>query len=1391
VVLLAALCFAAPALALSQRGHRYSFSFAGKGSGEGQLSEPDGVAVSEVGTSAGDVYVVDRANNRIEKFDGKGKFMSTWGWGVKDGTAELQLCKAGEGCKAGTPGKGKGSERLKLGKGQLVAPTMIAIDNSPDSADPSRGDVYVVADVADEKSEVDKFGPEGEYLGQLTGKEERESDGRVQGIAVDASGTVWVEWSEDEIERFTDEEPNKNLKKLEERKTKEVIPELEAGLEVQPLAPGFAIDFQHDLYVDYEPAGLFQEALNTASRFSEEGRGENGEQPCEASSCFAAKLTSVAEPARELGAGEALIEALDQDNTSDVAVDPNAQSSPGDDVYLDNGTSIAALNPEGALLERFGTKTEAGHEVPVLQKGAGIAVDAGRNVYIADSATGQVDVFSLEEPAAPTIEDISAQDVSSQAVGEEVQVHAQLDATIDPRGAQTDYHFQYGTAPCASSPSACAEVPGGEIAQDFGDEGFGEAQVSVHLGDSTSFPLLPRTIYHYRVTATNQAGGKPNETLSAQEGTFSTPPASGPFIADQRDWEMVSPPDKDGAAVELTQAQAGGVVQAAANGSALTYIANGPFAEPEGSRSIEPTQILSTRGEAGDWSSKDIITPNSAGEGIHPEPREYELFSTNLALALLQPFSGGSNLAEPPLAPPATPAEAKHQEKTPYLRADPPLSPEPSEAPDYEAARHNGEVMENAGYLPLLTAANVPGAPFGREKVVSFVTATPDLSHVVLGSKVALGSPLPAGGEYGLYEWNKGSFQPVGVLPGEEEALAEKPRVGSGSVEVAAQTGASEDLRHAISDDGSRIFWTADEHLYMRDTASAQTIQLDAPAPESEAGAAFFQTASADGSRVFFTDTQPLTGESGKTGADLYVCEISEDKCKLSDLTSEHEGESADVQRLVLGASEDGSYVYFVANGVLGSAANAQGEKATPGDCQEVLANAPVPGHSCNLYLEHYDSEPGHARWQEPRFIARLSEADARAWQGIPTTEGHGIAPTDLGATTARVSSDGRFLTFMSQQRLTGYDNRATAPAANDAPAQEVYEYTAPTAAEEAMDEPGRLACASCDPSGARPVGLLDPSGEGSEQDQEGLGLLSDPFGAWAGSWLAAQLPTWTGFNQDATQALYQSRYLSDSGRLFFDSPEALVPQDINGKQDVYEYEPQGVPRGKHQCTSSAETFSARSSGCVGLISSGTSPNESAFLDASESGGEGEAGEELSEGGGDVFFLTAARLAPQDTDEAFDAYDAHECTSSQPCASTTALAPSPCQATSSCRPFSSSSAQGAAPVSATAPGNLTAAKSGVAPIKEVKKPTPAQQLAKALTACRKLKKHKQRAACETRAHRRYRAARLAQTLGACNKRKAGKSRLACEKQAHAAYGPAKKTRVKTARSRPSGNGSPR
>jgi hypothetical protein len=98
--------------------------------------------------------------------------------------------------------------------------------------------------------------------------------------------------------------------------------------------------------------------------------------------------------------------------------------------------------------------------------------------------------------------------------------------------------------------------------------------------------------------------------------------------------------------------------------------------------------------------------------------------------------------------------------------------------------------------------------------------------------------------------------------------------------------------------------------------------------------------------------------------------------------------------------------------------------------------------------------------------------------------------------------------------------------------------------------------------------------------------------------------------------SVYQPRWISAEGNsVFFVSHEALVPQDANGVNDVYEWDRPGV------------SGCADSGGCVYLLSGGTSPEDSSFADASESGD-------------DAFIVTRARLAAADEDELFDLYDA-------------------------------------------------------------------------------------------------------------------------------------------------------
>jgi hypothetical protein len=1293
---------ATSAFALSQRGHEYGFTFASAGSGDGQLSNPGGVAISESGVSKGDVYILDRANNRVEQFGGKGEFLAAWGFGVnREGKAsKYEVCQSE--CKAAVAG-----ERTYQFNASVLA---IAVDNCTNvkgeactsTEDPSVGDVYVAATLKREGEEfeaIDKFSATGQpieaihvvkYL-QEPGQKRSEAEAEelfaeeAHGLTVGSDGTVWLYYEED-LYGLSDV-------KLSEATVKQKP--LSFSLAGAP-ASGLAVDAQGDFYLAQEVSA---------------GEGDRD---------VISEWKSVENESHEAELQE-VTEEVDSEATSGLAVD--AKSG---EVYLDNVASVAAFDQTGMLIQRFGDEASEPSASEHLVGGSGVAVDSQtKDVYVSDSIAGHIDVFRPEDPAAPTVEGISVQDVSSET--------AQLDASIDPRGAteRTTWYFEYGPGPC---PGACTKVPGGQLGgQGFGDEGFGEESVEVQLGTGTSAPLAPASTYHYRAIAENEEHGR----SIGLERSFSTPPAKGKFIADEREWEMVSPPEKEGASVEPLTLQ-GAVTQASMDGRALTYIANAPVAHAEGSRSLEPTQMLSTRGAQG-FSSQDIVTPNAHGSGIiFGVAPEYQYFSSDLALSLLEPWSTfggvGGRLAEPPLSPPLLAAEK--QEKTIYLRDDRPIAPASSEAKHYEEAEHNGQVQGNPGYLALLSAPDVTsGEPFGA--LVAFLDATPDLSHVVFRSKVAL--TREAHGELSgenLYEWSDSSLQLINLLPaaspGVEGALASNATLGAMG---------KENVRNTISEDGARVFWSSEGHLYVRDTVSRETVQLDKAqgVAEPPGGRAVFQTASADGSRVFFTDAQRLTPTSvaSEGSPDLYVFDLSNGR--LTDVSEPdplHFTEHADVQGVPLGASEDGSYVYFVANGVLSSQAQADG--ATPGRCVELgREEASSPGATCNLYVAHYGGEPGHERWEAPRFIAALSSEDQPDWVG-------GVYAKGLGEVTSRVSPDGRHLAFMSDRSLTSfqgrpYDNRASAPGANNAPAEEVYEYTAPTGA-----QPAGLVCASCDPSGARPTGVYDPTA--GTEGAEGLGLLVDRPRVWVGRWLAGSVPGWTKLDEKYA-ALYQSRYLSDSGRLFFDTPEPLVSADKNAMEDVYEYEPAGVPRGRHECTSSSATFSPASGGCVGLISSGTSTHESAFLDASETGGEGESGEVLSEGGSDVFFITAAPLAPQDVDQSFDVYDAHECTSGSPCIlAPEAKPPAFCQSTETCRTYTrppSSPFGASASASSGAAGNL-APQQKVLSSKTSEKPKPkpltrAQKLAAALKSCRAKHRHsrKLRVSCERQAHKRY------------------------------------------------------
>jgi hypothetical protein len=1134
----------------------------------------------------------------------------------------LKASWTGAGTPAGTFASQQGGVSVSL-----------AADNSINPADERKGDVYAAVP-GERVVDIFRLQSDGEehYVGQITGVSPSEPFSSPDHIAVN--------------------QINGDLVVLDGSSTEQVIDILE------PVLGGYALVHR----IPGPPSGgAFQDGLIAVGggnaeiyvSTAVENKGPQGESLSEnliyqfsAAGTFLGQFTGAALPKGKFGLRYSLavgpaseVFVTEQPGSSEGRVDafgpnivfPDVTTGTASNVGPFTATLNGVVDPDeaGPATCRFqwGTSRSFGQTVAcepetVTNGNSPVAVHANLKDLQADTTY----FYRLEATNAngtnpgspeqdheftthgPGLRDASVTDVASTS--------ATFDATIDPHGAPASYYFQYGTTTAYGSD---VPVPPGEAI----GAGEGDVEVAPHHVQG----LASGTVYHYRLVVISEAVPGEAETYYGPDEVFTTQTATVSELPDGRHWEMVSPPDKQGA--RLQPILENGVEQAASGGGVFAYLADIPTEQqPEGN--TNKVQVLSTRGPEG-WSTRDIALPHpgfaehSVGLG-----EEYRFFSQDLTQAVVQP----PGLFDPALSPEAS-------EQTAMLRTF---------GPECGKLCYRPLVTGKAGY------ANVPpGTVFGEEPEETceslycgpkFISATPDLHHILVNIE-SLGL---------MAEWTNGALTPVGTR---------------GYV-----LGDQQDERGALSLDGSRVILTEPTtgDIFMRDVPREKTIQLNvaeaacAAELKCSSGGGEFQVASADGAKVFFTNvsggrSHRLLKSSGDAGSDLYECEMVEAggelQCRLSDIAREALG--------VLGASEDGSYLYFVAESVLTEGA-AAGEP--------------------NLYVDHDGAI---------ELVTTLSQADLHDWAN------------DVRELSARVSPDGGWAEFMSQRSLTGYDNL---DAVSGKPDAEVYLYSA---AQE------RLVCASCNRTGARPTGVQYASLEPGNG-----GLTGGPRGVWqSGAWVAANVPGWTQFRSDGSAD--QPRYLSDSGRLFFNSGDALVPQDVNGTEDVYEYEPPGVG----SCTAASVTFSERSGGCVGLISAGTSAEESGFLEAGESGG-------------DVFFLTFSKLQPQDYDNALDVYDAHECMSTTPCYPTPVPTPAACATADACRAAptpqppifgdpSSATFSGAGNVSQGSGGESTATP-------KKKSLTRAQKLTKALKACRKKPKRK-RPACAKRARARYGAAR--------------------------------------------------
>ena len=170
------------ALSVAVTAPKYASKFGESGEHASQFKGP----VSDAIDAAGNVWVVDYNNSRVQEFSPSGTFIKAFGWGVSDGKAEFEICTSN--CRAGIAG---------AGNGQFSKPEDIAINHET-------GNVYI-ADKGNNRIEefksngefVRKFGEYGTAPGQLNSP---------MGIGIDPKGNVWVgDYYNNRVDQFTAE----------------------------------------------------------------------------------------------------------------------------------------------------------------------------------------------------------------------------------------------------------------------------------------------------------------------------------------------------------------------------------------------------------------------------------------------------------------------------------------------------------------------------------------------------------------------------------------------------------------------------------------------------------------------------------------------------------------------------------------------------------------------------------------------------------------------------------------------------------------------------------------------------------------------------------------------------------------------------------------------------------------------------------------------------------------------------------------------------------------------------------------------------------------------------------------------------------------------------------
>lgn len=309
-----------------------------------------------------------------------------------------------------------------------------------------------------------------------------------------------------------------------------------------------------------------------------------------------------------------------------------------------------------------------------------------------------------------------------------------------------------------------------------------------------------------------------------------------------------------------------------------------------------------------------------------------------------------------------------------------------------------------------------PGEPSSaNERFAIFTGASEDLSHILFQTFAPRVWPGDTSLRTSLDEY-VGTYNSepdlVGVSNvGPVESVGESRLISACGTFLGSTQG---DSYNAISQDGSTVFFTAAAcgaqlpatELFARidnGQRDAHTVAISEPS-STDCGAcvtsspveALFRGASLDGSHIFFETAQRLLPEAEGAGPFLYEYDFDAPEHGRVTLVSTGDVAGPRVQG-VARVSEDGSHVYFVAQGVL------------TGTEKNIYGVLPEAGGD-NLYVYAHDPQFPAGRLS---FVATLAPF---------------VSPSDLGDSAdwagndirpVQVTSDGQFLVFQSRADLT------------------------------------------------------------------------------------------------------------------------------------------------------------------------------------------------------------------------------------------------------------------------------------------------------------------------------------------------------------------------------------